>query len=454
MPKEVAVRRNALLLALLLCAPVAARAQQDQGLRSKVSQLFIFGSGSDPLFLAGSGDPNNPASLRAHGAHFIPSANAQNGSLIGFIIDAIGGSVANVPIGATSGSETFQFVNGVPVRTSTSAGPIFAERAQTLGRGRSLVGVGRSGFDFKSLRGVPMNNVQLTFTHENVDFDGCDATVGGADCGLMGVPERENDVINLSLNLDLSIEVTTLYATYGLFDKVDVGVVLPLVNAHLRGRSDAQIVPFGGTSAAHYFGGTPTNPVLQASRDVEGSSFGIGDVALRTKILLRESPGASLALLADARFPTGDDADLLGAGNFAARGLAILSGRVGDISPHANVGYLYRAGPTENDAVLATGGFDNEIAHGVTLAVDLVSELQVGHSKLTLPAPVEIQAPFHRVITPTTIPDMRDDIVSGSFGFKFTTSKSLTVVTNALVPLNSGGLRSNLILTGAVEYIF
>ncbi len=448
------MRRNTLLLALLLGTPVVGRAQQDQGLRSKVSQLFIFGSGSDPLFLAGSGDPNNAASLRAHGGHFIPSANAQNGSLIGFLIDAIGGSVANVPIGATSGSETFQFVNGVPVRTSTSAGPIFAERAQTMGRGRSLVGVGRSSFNFRSLRGVPMDNIQLTFTHENVDFAGCAAANNGQDCALMGVPERENDIIGLSLDLDLSVEVTTLYATYGLFDNVDVGVVLPLVNTHLRGQSNAQIVPFGGTSALHYFAGTPTNPVLQATRDVNGSAFGIGDVALRTKILVRESPGASLALLADARFPTGDDADLLGGGNFAARGMAILSGRVGDVSPHANVGYLYRAGASQNDAVLATGGFDDEIAHGVTLAVDLVSELQVGHSKLTLPAPVEIQAPFHRTITPTTIPDMRDDIVSGSFGFKFTTSKSLTIVTNALVPLNSGGLRSNLILTGAIEYIF
>lgn len=447
------MRRSALLLVLVLCAPVVAPAQ-DSGLRDKISQLFIFGGGSDPLFLAGSGDPNNAISLRVHGAHFIPSANAQNGSLIGFLIEAIGGSTANVPIGTTSGSETFQFVNGVPVRTSTSAGPIFAERAQTMGRGRSLVGVGRSSFNFRSLRGVPMNNVQLTFTHENVNFDGCSAANGGQDCTVMGVPAFENDVINLSLDLDLSVEVTTLYATYGLFDRMDVGVVLPLVNTHLRGKSNAQIFPFGGTTATHFFAGTAANPVLQANRDVEGSAFGIGDVALRTKIMLRESPGASLAVLADARFATGDDADLLGAGHFAARALAVLSGNVGGVSPHANVGYLYRAGETENDAVLATGGFDDEIAQGVTLAVDLVSELQVGHSKLTLPAPVEIQAPFHRTITPTTIPDIRDDVVSGSFGFKFTTSKSVTIVTNALVPLNTGGLRSNLILTGAIEYIF
>ncbi len=445
------MRRRLLVLALLASAPLTAQAQ---GLRSKISELFIFGGGSDPLFLVGSGDPNNDASLRAHGSHFIPSANAQNGSLIGFLIDAIGGSIANVPIGATSGSETFQFVNGVPVRTSTSAGPIFAERAQTMGRGRTLVGAGRSGFNFRALRGVPLDNVQLSFTHENVDFPGCDAENGGADCTLMGVPGRENDVINLALNLDLRVEVTTLYATYGLFDHVDIGVVLPLVSTRLRGESNAQVVPFGGTSALHYFAGTATSPVLQASRLVNGSAFGIGDVALRTKILVREAPGASLALLGDVRFPTGDAADLLGAGEFAARALAVLSGRVGNVSPHANVGYLYRAGDMQNSAVLATAGFDNEIAKGVTLAADIVSELQVGHSRLPLPQPVTIQAPFHRRISPTTIPDMRDDIVSGSFGFKFTTSKALTIVTNALVPLNVGGLRSNLILTGAIEYSF
>jgi len=427
---------------------------QDQGLRAKVSQLFIFGDGSDPLFLAGSGDPNNAASLRAHGAHFIPSANAQNGSLIGFLIDAIGTSVANVPIGATSGSETFMFENGVPVRTSTSAGPIFGERAQTMGKGRTLIGLGRSSFNFRSLRGVPMNDVQLAFTHENVNFDGCAAANGGQDCALMGVPERENDVIDLNLNLDLSVDVTTLYATYGLFDNVDVSIVLPLVNTTLRGKSAAQIVPFGGTTAAHYFAGTPTSPVLQASRDVDGSAFGIGDVALRTKIMLRDGPGAMVAILADGRFATGDAEDLLGGGNFSGRVLGVLSGSIGGVSPHANFGYLYRAGSTQNDAVLATGGFDSEIAHGITMAVDLVSELQVGHSNLTLPKPVVIQAPFRRTITPTTIPDIRDDIVSGSFGFKFTTPKFVSIVTNALVPLNTGGLRSNLILTGAIEYNF
>src|SRR6266566_9012587 len=130
-----------LVLLVALAAPSAARAQH---LRDRISDLFIFGPGQQPLFLAGSGDPNNPLSLQAHGLHFIPSSNAENGSLIAFVTDALGASVANIPIGSTSGGVTFRFEGGAPVATSTSAGPIFAERAQTLGRGRVLAGISRT----------------------------------------------------------------------------------------------------------------------------------------------------------------------------------------------------------------------------------------------------------------------------------------------------------------------
>ena len=157
--------------ALGLLATLASGAHA-QGLRSKIDQLFIFGSGGDPLFLAGSADPNNPASIQAHGTHFVPSAVSQNGSIISFLTTAIAGNVSNAPIGSTSGGETFRFEAGVPVRTSPSAGPIFAERAQTLGRGRTAVGIGRTSSHFTSLRGVPLQDIDLYFTHENVDFAG------------------------------------------------------------------------------------------------------------------------------------------------------------------------------------------------------------------------------------------------------------------------------------------
>jgi hypothetical protein len=450
------MRRVLQLLAgtLALLASIVATSSVDaQSLRDQISDLFIFGPGHDPLFLGGSGDPNNPESLRAHGSHFIPAASAANATVISFLVGSISSNVSNVPLSATSGGSTFRFEGGTPVRTSESPGPIFGERAQTLGRGRLVLGAHMSGMHFATLRGVDLNNIHLTFTHANVDFAGCDSTFGG-DCSLMGVPVLENDLIEVDLALDLDIRVATLFLTYGITDRVDVGVVLPIVSTSLRGESHAQVTPFGGTTATHFFGGTPTNPELSATRLVSGEARGVGDVAVRLKGNLRQTGRALLSVLADARFATGSEDDLLGSGTFAVRGLAIFSAQVGGFSPHVNVGYLYRRSEAQNDALLATAGFDHVLAPWATIAIDAVSELQVGQEGLRVPDPVIIDVPFRRVVRPALIPNTRDDVVNGSFGAKFLGAPGLTVVVNTLWPLNRGGLRANVVWTAGIEYSF
>src|SRR5215207_4119550 len=97
-----AVTSIALATALLVAAPITVDAQS---LRERISNLFIFGEGQEPLFLAGSADPSNPVPLQAHGEHFIPSSNAENSALIATIGDALGSSIGSIPIGSTSGSE-------------------------------------------------------------------------------------------------------------------------------------------------------------------------------------------------------------------------------------------------------------------------------------------------------------------------------------------------------------
>ena len=133
-----------------------------------------------------------------------------------------------------------------------------------------------------------MHDIQLTFTHQNVNFPGCDAAVGG-DCSKYGIPGVENDVMDFHLSMDLDVAVTPVYVTYGVTDKLDISVVVPLVQADFRGSSNAQIQPFGGTTATHYFAGTPTNPMLSASRESLGSASGLGDVDVRAKVNLRQN---------------------------------------------------------------------------------------------------------------------------------------------------------------------
>lgn len=446
------LRRSLMPLLLVLAASVTAPLAA-QGLRDDLNQLFIFGPGQDPLFLAGSADPNNPITIQAHAKHFIPSASTGNGVVISFITSAIGGNVSNIPLSATAGGVTFSFVGGAPVATSTSPGPVFGERAQTLGKGRIFVAANVNAFHLRALRGVPLNDIELNFTHQNADFPGCDSVFGG-DCSLMGIPNLENDVINFHLNLDVNVRVTNILVTYGLLNHVDLGVALPIVSTNLRGTSTAQVVPFGGPTAAHFFSGTPSDPVLSATRNVSGSATGIGDVAARLKVNLSNTARGGFALVADARFPTGDDANLLGSGRFSVRGLGVISARFKTFEPFANFGYLFQSGDSVNDAILATVGFDQLLAPWVSIAADVASQFQVGANKLQLPGVVTYDAPFKRTVTPTDIPDIHDDIIDGSFGFKFTTGPGLVLLVNATWPLNVGGLRPNMLWTAGVEYSF
>jgi hypothetical protein len=260
--------------------------------------------------------------------------------------------------------------------------------------------------------------------------------------------------MDFHLSMDLDVRVTSMYFTYGVGDRFDFGVVVPIVQSEFRGQSDAQIRPFGGDSAFHYFAGTPSNPVLTAHRESFGSAAGLGDVALRFKLNLRNAPEGGFAVLVDGRFPTGSKEDLLGSGKFSGRALMIFNSKIADFSPHLNAGYLYHADRTQNDAILGTVGFDQRLADAFTLAADLVTELQVGDSKLPLPGIVTYDFPFRRTLNPTNIPQMRDDIVNGSFGFKIAPARKTTIVLNTLFPLNRGGLRPNLVYTAGIEYTF
>lgn len=401
------------------------------GLRDRLRELFSFGECGQPLCLDNSVNATN-----GHGNHFLPDIIANNGAIIGFITDALAASAANLPLSATTSGATYRFVGGLPVRTSQSLGPIFGERAQTLGRGRFVVGANMSGLNFTSLRGVPLNQVVLNFSHDDVPPEG------------LGQPIRENDVLQVRLDLNLNLLVTTFFTTWGVSDHLDVGIALPIVHTSLTGRSTGQFFPFG-IPTSHFFAGDSASPVLSARAATFGSATGLGDIAVRAKWGIRSTETAGIAFMADARLPTGSDEDLTGSGNFSLRGLMLASARFGDFSPHVNLGYAVRGG--RNDAILASTGFDQPLSDWATLAADVLAEWQVGASSLTLPSVVTIEHPVTRVITPTNIPDIKDHRVYGSFGMKFRTPGGPIVVANALMPMRRGGLESRMIWTLGID---
>ena len=424
----------ATLVLLLVIFPRGVEAQDEAGLRTRIQkELFTFGDCGEPLCL----DLSN-----VHGQHFLPSLAEGNDVVISFIADAIGNATLSVPLSATSSGATFSFEGGLPVRTSTSAGPIFGERTQTLGRNQLFLGASVTGVDFTSLNGVPLDGMQLTFKHSDE-----------APTDTLGSPFFENDVMALNLAMNVNVLVGTVSLTYGLTDFIDVGVAVPFVRTKVSGRSDAQIIPFGDI-AIHRFGGTSTDPILRASTSMEGSASGIGDVAGRVKINLGQGSTMGAALLGEFRFATGDEENLLGTGANQIRVTALYSAQLGTFSPHLNVGYAARQGETQRDGVFVQGVMDNLLTDWATLAAGIEGEFQMGDSKFVLPQTIQLDEPFQRQFQATNIPNKSGDVLRASLGGKFTVRGGTVLVVNGIFPLRGVGLQPDFIWTVGLDLPF
>jgi hypothetical protein len=439
---------------LLLAAPARAQTLQDQ-----VGRLFIVGQQTAPLRVNAQGASQEAAVSVVQDDGFLPSVSLANGAVLDFLTRWVGVSPGYFPVGSTSGGLTFRFESGLPVAEAVSAGPISGERGHTLGRGRGVVGANYTSTRFNTSRGKPIKDLRLTFTHSNIDSDQCDAQEG-RDCAPLGIPVSENDLLEVLLTLDLDVDVASLFVTYGLLDRVDLGVILPIVHTGLAAHSIAQIIPFGTlpTGATHFLAGTPGDPVLSTTQVVDGSATGIGDLAGRMKVNLLERSRAAIAFLADVRAPTGDEKDFLGTGEWAFRGLGILSLQFGNFSPHANAGYVWRgknhASGVANDAVLGTIGFDQVFAPWATFSADVISELQLGKSVFQVPAPVTFTEPFVRSVRPMEISDARDNLVTVALGFRLATLSNFMAVANTLIPVTGSSPRPDFAWTLGLEYDF
>lgn len=419
------------LLASALLLSVVGSPVEGQTLRDRFSQLFTFGNCGEPLCL----DVN----AAVHGDHYIPSVVQGENNLIAFLNGAIGQSLSNLPFGAATSGVTFSFEGGTPVATAVSPGPIFGERAQTLGRGRLVLAANLTGISFDNVRGEPLSNLALRFAHQNV---------GAAE---MGDPSFENDVIEVRSDIDLSLLVTSLLASYGIGDRIDIGVAVPIVHASLSGASEARIDPWQ-TPSPHAFG-TQGDPSLVASSSTEGSATGIGDVAVRLKVNAYEGGAAGLALVGDVRLPTGDEENFLGTGDTNVRVFAVGSATYGNFSPHINAGYFYTNGENQSNRALATVGFDHLVSPMVTIAGELMGSLQLG-TFWGLPQPVTYTVPETRTLALTDIPDRKDHIMQASFGAKFSPGADFRILGNVLFPLTNAGISPTAVWTVGLERSF
>ena len=419
---------------------------------------------------------NNPAF--PHYAHFVGSAQETLNEGVG---TAIATQLAILPIISPSSGFTFAYdsASGVFVRSTTSFGPIYSERADTIGRGKVSFGLSYQRFRFGSLDGINIHNIPAVFSH--VPGTG----PGGAD------EPYEADVIRTANNLNLNMDQTMLYATVGLMKNLDVSLAIPLVSVRFGATSDATIVQVSGPTFVPAPGVPPVanphqfpNGGLTNTYSSNGTAFGIGDVTLRLKQNIFQAGGLSVAAALDIRTPTGNAREFLGSGAAGIKPFVAVSGGK-RFSPHLNLGYQWNGSSVlAGNLTGATVGETNEVAtiqNGPATSARLPSQYfySVGADygatkRLTLNfdylGQVLVHAPrvFASTITTQAIPGgtgalTLPTIAAGNdtiglnnagIGFKYNLIDRLLFTANLLFRLDNKGLRQDVTPMMGISYAF
>ena len=274
---------------------------------------------------------------------------------------ALASQFATFPLGSSSGGFTWNFdqSTGAYTRASQSYGPLFAERALTVGRNRFGLGFNYQHTSYKSFEGQSLDDGSIRFYLPHTDC--CPAAT--APNGLLNLT-FEGDVLEASMDLQASTDTFTVFATYGLTDRWDVGVAIPVSHIDMDLTLNAEIMRFstGANPAVHVFPGGSS----RASFPTTGSATGLGDMVLRTKYLVASGRSAQISAALDLRVPTGDADNLLGTGTTQGKLYAILSTGGGSFAQHVNIGYTF-SGAGSLDRYLPTGLPDGTHVGGVTI---------------------------------------------------------------------------------------
>jgi Putative MetA-pathway of phenol degradation len=326
-------------------------------LRDFVSTLY----GGDGISLS-AGAPGSPAGF--HTAHFTDE------SLEAFQLleSAIASSAGTFAFNSTFTGITFDVATGVPVETQDSLGPLLAESATTLGKGKIDLAFGASRFKYDRIDGQRLDAVTIEFPHE----DCCSFQTGGQRPPADGVISGfETDLVRVMLDIDLEYDVYAFFANYGLTERWDVGVVVPVISVDAKSRAHAEVVNVSGVGGVHTFFGQDE---LQNS-SAGGSKTGLGDVVVRTKYnFVRDAGGApDLSFIAQVTAPTGAEEDLLGTGETRYKAGFIASKRYGAFGPHLNVAYEVVTGDDDAlDNITYVAGFDVRFSPKFTAGFDLL----------------------------------------------------------------------------------
>jgi hypothetical protein len=359
----------------------------------------------------------------------LPHFQVESAAELTTLNDALRGQLGNFPLPSPASGFTFQFdpTLGTLTPSTESFGPIFADRAETVGRGKLSLGFSYSRFTYDTLDGKDLEDgeLQLTFQHDPT-------------AQRFGI-----DTVTAQIFADITADLFVLTGTYGLLDNLDVSFAIPIVQLSMDVKGVATANNESNTRLAdgtliHRFPGGSTTMTTRASDEATG----LGDILLRAKYnFYRQRPLAFAAAL-DLRLPAGDEDNLLGLGEVRVRPFFIASAVVFGVAPHVNLGFDLGDTAEFPNEFFYRLGFDWPIVKPVTFAFDLLGRQLISNER-----PKAGRAPRSGEIA-------GDSIVDAAIGVKVNPWRNVLLLLNALVALNDTGLRDTITPLIGVEVGF
>jgi hypothetical protein len=333
--------------------------------------------------------------------------------------------IGTAPFGTSSGGFVTKLdpSTGLQVRTATTFGPSFTERALTSGEGKVSMGA-----TFYSANFDRLNDLRLT-----------DLRLGG----VTGAASRPDLTRTGLTTLNISAKTLVLSSVIGVTENLDIGVAIPMVTVEVNGSSTF----------------TNGSGVVAVATKGGGIAKGLGDIGAQVKYRFMKfgeglpDPGG-IALLASVRLPTGEKENLRGLGVTRTMLSGVYSSGKGRFRPHATGGYEFWSKSVDAVTDFATGstvqarhqyqygaGIEVEATPKLTLITDIVGRQILGAGKLGFRSTPSSQAGVSSVESTVVLPDGIRKLVLVP-GLKLNLKAKMLLSLNALVSLRDNGLHA------------
>jgi hypothetical protein len=414
------------------------------------------------------------------------------------------------PLASAAPAYTFRYNAALSVfeRSTGVPGPLFSERALTLGKGQFNFSIGYSYIEFDDVNGTSLQRIRspglfgesplnlavpVTTIPPGIVLDP-DETLFSAPTFASGIRTR----------LDLNAHATVVAFRYGLLDNLDISFAIPILNTFVRVRNELERVAEVNPSQAQlYFAakGSLTNvtrvfgfrnptsgavvsptelPFVKSQRPslrlakAAGSATGIGDISIRAKYRFLETEAGGGAVGLNLQLPSGEVRDFQGTDETHVSTFVFLSHVMWDrVEPHLNLGIDFNADDVDRSSFLFAGGLTFLVGSKLGIILDFIGRSEFGRFPLRIPesgffaggAKLDRKPESCTSQQPCSISPVppfpffpvkieRNDFYDFSFGLRYPLGQAGSVFFGGIVPLTDDGFRADFIPSGGVEYTF